>query len=284
VVIRYYIAAAGFLVIGCTLAGFLTVAMFDVGAPSWILTARENLTLAHVLVNVGGWVGLSIAGTLVTLGPTMLRTRMDPAAADRAVAALPGLVSAIAVAGGSAAAGFMPGVGVALLAFMVASFLGIGLPLARTVRARSPHDYATWAAAAGLGWTMVGVGVIAFLAFTAPDAAALSNAELPWLALVGAGGLVQVLFGTLTYLLPVVVGGGPRVVRVGIAVLETVAPFRIVLRNTAVALLAVTAVRDTALQTVWWAVVLVSYVADIALLSLAGVRQAKAWNKGDFHD
>src|SRR5665647_2079935 len=56
-VIRYYVAAAAFLVVGCILAGFLTVAMFSAGAADWLLDARDELTLAHALVNVGGWIG-----------------------------------------------------------------------------------------------------------------------------------------------------------------------------------------------------------------------------------
>lgn len=276
VVIRYYIAAAGFLVIGCVLAGFLTVAMFDAAAPAWVLAAREDLTLAHVLVNVGGWIGLSMAGTLVTLGPTMLRTRMDPAAVDRALAALPWLVVAIVLAGASAVAGLMPGIGVGLVVFIVASFFGMGLPLVRTAIARSPHGYATWATTAGLAWATVGVGAVAFLAFTAPGAAALSDGELPWLALLGAGGLVQVFFGALTYLLPVVVGGGPAAMRVGIATLEVAWPIRIALRNIALTILAATGFAAPPLQTAWSALVVGTYAVDIALFSVAGARQAKA--------
>ena len=34
VIIRYYIAAAFFLVVGATLAGFVTAAMFDADAPA----------------------------------------------------------------------------------------------------------------------------------------------------------------------------------------------------------------------------------------------------------
>ncbi|NMM22549.1 MAG: hypothetical protein HHJ11_03435, partial [Phycicoccus sp.] len=96
-VARYYIAAAAFLVVGCILAGFLTVAMFAAGAPAWLLAARDELTLAHALVNVGGWLGLSITGTIVTLGPTVLRTRIDPAALDLAIGALPALIAGIVV-------------------------------------------------------------------------------------------------------------------------------------------------------------------------------------------
>ena len=57
VIIRYYIAAAFFLVVGATLAGFVTAAMFDADAPTWLAEARDRLTVAHALAGVAGWVG-----------------------------------------------------------------------------------------------------------------------------------------------------------------------------------------------------------------------------------
>jgi len=279
VVIRYYVVAAGFLVVGCVLAGFLTVAMFSAGAPAWLLAARDDVTLAHAVVNLGGWIGLSMAGTLVTLGPTMLRTRMDPAAVEHAIAALPWLTAGIVVAAGSALAGFVPGVGIGLLAFAAALVPGVGLPLVRAAVARSPRGYATWTASAGLAWVVVTVAAMALHAFAAPDATALREANLPWLALLGAGGLAQVFVGALAYLMPVVVGGGPGPLRVGMAVLEAGAPLRAAVRNTALILLAVAAATTddgTAPQTAWWVLVLLVYAADVALFAVAGARQARA--------
>jgi nitrite reductase (NO-forming) len=206
----------------------------------------------------------------------MLRTKMDPHAVERALGALPWLVVSISGAAISAVAGLMPGIGVGLLVFWAAAFYGIGLPLIRTAIARAPHGYATWAAGAGLGWATVGVGAVAFHAFTATGAAALSDAELPWLALLGAGGLVQVFFGALTYLMPVVIGGGPAAVRVGIAVLDTAWPARIVVRNGALVLLAGTIVLGAVTYTAAGALVLITYALDVVLFSVAGARQSRA--------
>lgn len=275
VVIRYYVVAAGFLVLGCVLAGFLTVAMFAAGTPGWLLGSRDELTLAHALVNVGGWIGLSMAGTLVTLGPTMLRTRMDPGAVERAVAALPWLAAGILLAAAAAVGGVLPGVGVGLLAFAAAAAVGVVVPLVRAAVLTSPRTYPTWTLSAGLAWIVVGILVVAAHAFTAPDAAALRDANLPWLAVVGAGGFAQVFVGALSYLMPVVVGGGPDAVRVGMAVLETAWPLRVALRNAALALLAATTPAGGALSTAWWALVLLSFAVDVVLFAIAGVRQAK---------
>lgn len=276
VVIRYYVAAAGFLVLGCVLAGFLTVSMFAGSAPRWLLDARDDLTLAHALVNVGGWLGLSIAGTLVTLGPTMLRTRMDPRAVQDAVAVLPWLVGGLLLAAGAASAGLMPGIGVGLLVVLVALVAGVVLPLVRVALAKTPRAYATWTMAAGLTWALVAVLAVVVNAFRSPDASALRDADLPWLALLGAGGLAQVFVGALTYLMPVVVGGGPEAVRRGMAVLETAWPLRVALRSAALLLLAVTGTAGGPLRTAWWLLVLLAYGVDVVLLALAGVRQARA--------
>lgn len=276
VVIRYYGVAAAFLVVGCVLAGFVTVAMFSRGAPAWLLSARDGLTLAHALVNVGGWVGLSMAGTLVTLGPTMLRTRIDPAAVGAAVGALPWLAGGIAVAATAAGLGWMPGVGLGLLAFAGAAALGVAVPLVREARAKAPRTNATWTTSAGLGWVVVGLVAVAAGAVTAPDATALRDHDLPWLAVLGAGGLAQVFIGTMTYLMPVVIGGGPEAARAGMRVLETAWPLRVTLRNAALLLAALAGGGATGLGTLWWALVVACFAGDVVAFALAGVTQSRA--------
>lgn len=276
VVIRYYVVAAGFLVVGCVLAGFITVAMFAQGAPGWLLAARDDITLAHALVNVGGWVGLSMAGTLVTLGPTMLRTRMDPAAVHDAVVALPWLAGGILLAATAACVGWMPGIGLGLLVFAGAAAVGVVVPLVREARAKAPRTYATWTAGAGLGWVVVGLVAVAVEALTAPDAGALLDRDLPWLAVLGAGGLAQVFVGAMTYLMPVVVGGGPEAARTGMRVLETGGVLRATVRNAALLLVTLAGAGEQGLGALWWALVLACFALDVLAFALAGVAQARA--------
>ncbi|WP_207207279.1 hypothetical protein [Xylanimonas protaetiae] len=276
VVVRYYVAASAFLVVGCVLAGFLTVAMFDAGAPAWLLAARDDLTLAHALVNVGGWVGLSIAGTIVTLGPTMLRTPMAPGAVARSLRALPVLAAGIGGAGLAAALGWIPGVGVGLLVFAAGLADGVAVPLVLAARAKGVRGYAPWTTASGLGWVVVCLAAVALHAFTAADGAALRDADLGWLAVLGAGGVGQVFVGALTYLMPVVVGGGPEVVRVGIGVLETAAPARLAARQAAVALLAVTTATGAGPRTALWVLVVACFALDVVLFARAGAAQGRA--------
>ncbi|ACZ30663.1 hypothetical protein Xcel_1640 [Xylanimonas cellulosilytica DSM 15894] len=276
VVVRFYVTASAFLVLGCVLAGFLTVAMFDAGAPGWLLAARDDLTLAHAVVNVGGWVGLSIAGTIVTLGPTMLRTKLAPDAVARSLRALPVLAGGIGVAGLAASLGWLPGVGIGLLAFAAGLADGVAVPLVRAARAAGVRGYAPWTMASGLGWTVLCLVAVAVNAFGAADGAALRVADLPWLALLGAGGVGQVFIGALSYLMPVVIGGGPAVMRRGMAVLETAAPTRVALRNAAVALLALTTVTGSELRPVLWGLVVACFAADVVLFARSGATQGRA--------
>lgn len=276
VVVRYYVVASAFLVLGCVLAGFLTVAMFDAHAPAWLLDARDDLTLAHAVVNVGGWVGLSISGTIVTLGPTMLRTKLEPGAVARSLRALPVLAGGIAVAGLAASLGWLPGVGIGLLAFAAGFADGVAVPLVRAARAAGVRGFPPLTMASGLGWTVLCLVAVAVNAFGAGDGAALRVADLPWLALLGAGGVGQVFVGALSYLMPVVIGGGPDVMRRGMAVLETAAPVRVALRNVAVALLAVTTVGGSAVRPLLWALVVACFVADVVLFARSGAAQGRA--------
>lgn len=297
VVIRYYVAAAAHLVIGATLAGLITVAMFAQEAPRWLLDSRDGLTVAHALVGVGGWIGLTMAGTLVTLGPTMLRTRMDPAAVRLSLGALPMMVVGILGAATCAVIEWMPGVGIGVLLAVVAAGGGVLVPLVRAAAAKAPAAHPSWSTAAGVVWLLMGAVAVGVNALRAPDATALRDANLSWLPVVGAGGLLQVLVGALSYLMPVVIGGGPSVVRTGIAELERGSVARLVVRNTALVMLAATTAATAlssptvtasstpagaiegapaAARTLWWVLVLVTFVADIVLFARAGVIQARA--------
>src|SRR5690606_9229321 len=85
--IRFYLAACAFLPAGIT-AGVL----LSHGLPGdW----HGRLLVVHTMVNLLGWVGLTVTGTLLTLWPTILRTRMDERAERWATQALPVLVGAL---------------------------------------------------------------------------------------------------------------------------------------------------------------------------------------------
>lgn len=67
----FYCAAACLLPLGATLG---TIMAFSPTEP-W----RTRLLVAHQALNLLGFVGLTVVGTLITLWPTVLRTKMQPA-------------------------------------------------------------------------------------------------------------------------------------------------------------------------------------------------------------
>src|SRR6478609_4208592 len=81
ITIRYYVAAAACMPVGATFGVLLARGPSD----PW----HGRLLVAHSLTMALGWLGLTVTGTLVTLWPTMLRSRMDDRAERLARQALP---------------------------------------------------------------------------------------------------------------------------------------------------------------------------------------------------
>ncbi|OLT36898.1 hypothetical protein BJF79_30570 [Actinomadura sp. CNU-125] len=73
-VVAWYVASGAALAVGGTLGGLMTSGTLP---PSWY----PRVVAAHVQANLLGWVGLAVLGTLFTLWPTMLRTRLVDAPA-----------------------------------------------------------------------------------------------------------------------------------------------------------------------------------------------------------
>src|SRR5699024_3542981 len=80
--VHYYLAAAAILPVGVT---FGVILARDIADP-WY----SRLLAAHALLNLLGWAGLTVIGTLMTLWPTMLRTKTTPGA-EAASRRMPGL-------------------------------------------------------------------------------------------------------------------------------------------------------------------------------------------------
>ncbi len=225
--VRYYLWAAGCLVLGAGLG--ITLAW------GWEDPWHGRLLVAHAVANLLGWVGLTIAGTLLTLWPTMLRTPMDATAERWTRQALPvfGASLAVAVLGALAGLGWVAAVGV--VGYLAALALW-GRGLLRPARTSPPREFAAASVGAGLVWLVVGLGWAGWLLATAPDWTAVREG-FSWPATALAGGMgVQVLTGALSYLLPSVLGGGPSVVRAGQALFNRGGAFRLLAVNGGLAL------------------------------------------------
>ncbi|MDJ1371725.1 copper oxidase [Gulosibacter molinativorax] len=221
--VRYYVASASLLAIGSVLGAI--IARGD---------AAPQLSLSHALINVLGWVGITVAGTVVTLWPTILRTRADDAAPVWASRALPALTIGVLVAALGAGVANLP-----LLALGLAGYLAglgmIGMSLARAARNAPPRSVASLSVGLALSWWAgcVAVLLVGTIVAFATDAGFATVSELvyslvPYLA---AGFAAQVLVGALSYLIPVVLGGGPRPVRVGTEAFDRLGPLRLTVAN-----------------------------------------------------
>lgn len=222
--VRYYIAAACFLPIG---AGLGTWISSGLASP-----LHERLTLAHALVNLLGWVGLTVAGTLITLWPTMLRTRIAPNAALRLRRALPVLVIAVLVAAGAAAAGQLLLAALGVLGYLA----GLGMtaaPFIHAAKAKPPRSFATLSVLSAVCWWVGTMLWTLYALATSRDWTQMGqhfDTIAPYLA---AGFGAQILLGALSYLVPVVLGGGPRPVRAAATVFDRGAAWRVSMANAA---------------------------------------------------
>ena len=220
--VRYYVAAACFLPVGAGLGTVLARGLAD----PW----QTRLVVAHASVNLLGWVGLTVVGTLVTLWPTMLRTRIADGAEAAAARALPILVCSVIVAAGGASTGLRPLAALGIAGY-VAGLLLTAPAFVDAMRRKPPTGFPAWSVLAGLAWLVGGLVTLGAGIGTASSWQRVDEV-FGWLTpFLAAGFGAQVLLGALSYLVPVALGGGPIPVRAANVVLDRGAPLRLVLTN-----------------------------------------------------
>ena len=222
VTVRYYLAAAACVPIGATLGAWLARGLDD--------ERHGGVLVAHSMVMVLGWIGLTVTGTLVTLWPTMLRTRIDARAERLARQALPVLLTGLAVLASGAALGSRAAALVGLGGY-AAGLLWWGRALVAPARKAPPKVFATWSVSAALGWGAVAIALVGWRLATSASWAALADGYGVVAAVVAVGFAAQLLFGALSYLIPSVLGGGPSVVRAASAWLDRAALWRVTVVN-----------------------------------------------------
>jgi hypothetical protein len=148
--VRFYWFAAAALLLGVS-AG-VTMAVGDLPA-AWY----ERVYLTHVHLNLFGWITLTVLGTLFTLWPTALRTRMVTGLERAATACLLCCAGGLALAVAGLLSWTRPLATVGLLLYCAGVLVFLD-PFVRTARRRAPHGAATVLLAAGTGWLLAGLG------------------------------------------------------------------------------------------------------------------------------
>ena len=281
IVVRYYVCSASFFVLAALLASFVSATMFSPSVPEALVAMRDRLTLAHALSGVAGWVGLTIGGTVITLGPTILRTRMSPDAVSGGVRVLLPWCLSLILAIAAALLGMMPLVGAGILAVGACAIVGIVYPYAKVLRNKGPREYSAWSFLLGLLWISVGVCALGVASLFVSTPSQLRALTLMWLPIIGIAGFAQLFQGALSYLMPVVIGGGPSIVRIGIAIIDWQYSLRLGLRNGALILelfLFFTSESSSVqvLRTAGWLLVIATFVIDVVIYAKTGITQAQA--------
>lgn len=227
ITIRYYLAAAACMPVGATFGVLLARQPAD----PW----HSRLLVAHSLTMVLGWLGLTVTGTLVTLWPTMLRTRMDDRAETLARQALPLLLVSLACAVTASIVDVRSLTAIGLMAYAV-GLVWWGRALVAPARRSAPRRFATVSAAAAIAWLVVTVVGVAVLVLVAPDWAGVGEQYDRVAAALAVGFALQLVLAALSHLVPSVLGGGPSAVRAGLEWFERAAPFRVVVLNAAIVL------------------------------------------------
>ena len=281
IVVRYYVCSASFFVLAALLASFVSATMFSPSIPEALVAMRDRLTLAHALSGVAGWVGLTIGGTAITLGPTILRTRMSPDAVSWGVRVLLPWCLSLLLAIAGALLGVMPLVGAGILAVGTCAIVGIVYPYAKVLRNKGPREYSAWSFLLGLLWISVGVCALGVASLFVSTPSQLRVLTLMWLPIIGIAGFAQLFQGALSYLMPVVIGGGPSIVRIGIAIIDWQYSLRLGLRNGALILeLFLFFTSDSpsvhVLRMAGWLLVIATFVIDVVIYAKTGITQAQA--------
>jgi len=275
VTLRYHFAGVALFVFGALLGLIMTI---DVTERQWavawwpvLYSHHDGMAIAHAAAMAIGFVGMTVLGTLVTFGPTVARTRMTPGGIGRAVRAMPWLVGAIVVAALAAVFGFPSVTGLGVILWVVMGAGGVLLPVLSAWRGSMLAVGDGWFMGAGICWMELAALLWGWQLLNADSAAAARNVAGGVYALLLAAGALQLILGSLTYLLPVVVGGGPARVRATIERIEPSAGARWLLLNGAVLLALI--VGEGRLQSLCLGLAVVTALASFLLLLTTVLRQ-----------
>lgn len=229
--VGHYVLAACFLLGGIVLGVLLARRPAD----EW----HGRLLVAHTVLNVLGWVGASVLGTLATLWPTMLRTKMPDAALRNTRRTLAAIALGVTLV---ATGALVDTVAVSLvgLATFVVGLILTWTSMVRAARTGHVDGFAPWSVLAGQVWLATSVVTLAATLATQPSWVHTGQAYGRQTTMFVVGFALQTLLGALTFLVPVVLGGGPKILKAAGPILQTWAAARLVLVNAGLAICVLT--------------------------------------------
>ncbi|MEX3505347.1 copper oxidase [Corynebacterium sp. LK2510] len=262
---RFYPAALGFICASLALPlGALFGAALAAGLPGqW----QSRVLAAHVYINVGGFVGLTALSALTVLLPAMWRAR---GVRNRASTSVALCATGVVTAAAGALLALPPLEALGLFVYVAGWAWSLQGWLATLLGARRTPTYpalsalasAAWLVAAQVAW---GVQLVA------------GREMVPPTLMLLLGFAAQLLFGTMSFLLPTNMGGGPAAVRAGMRRFDTAGVFRFVVYNLA---LIVWLVTDSSwLRVVMSMLVFVVLVAFVPLM-ISAVKTQRAVMEG----
>ncbi|WP_167132516.1 multicopper oxidase domain-containing protein [Paramicrobacterium chengjingii] len=220
--VQFYTVSALWLVVGVGIGFWMSQLSADD-------PLRGRLFVAHVAVNLLGWVGTTVLGTVILFWPTVLHARMRPTDGSRSPLVLTVSMFGIVVVLAGAAADAPPLVAAGAVLWLAA----LGLVLVEGIRQimdAARLSYAGLSIGAALCWLAVSVGFLAVGVGTS-DGWSMAVDRLAWIVQPFiAGFAVQIVLGALSYLLPVIMGR-PNARKVCETELDRAAVFRMATIN-----------------------------------------------------
>lgn len=230
---------------------------------------HQRVLLAHVLMNVGGFVGFAAMSSLAVLFPAMWRMKALLGHPRIALSVL-GAGLALAVAGALTGSGRVLGIGILVYASAWVWSLQTWFAGVLSAITRDRITYPALSALLAVAWLVAslvvfGTSAVLIDGFLDP----LSPPTLPLLV----GFAAQLLIGTMSYLMPTTIGGGPAATRAGLAELNRAGAVRVTVFN--LALLGWLFAPSSPLRIVCSLVACLCLVAFIPLMA-RGVRAQRA--------
>ncbi|MEI6294455.1 MAG: hypothetical protein WCO95_00195 [Actinomycetes bacterium] len=225
---RFYIVSALFLILGGVLGGLLSQ------GPKGEFKYR--LLVAHYSTNIFGWIGITIAGTLITFIPTMLRTQLPEKAEKHGYKSLPWLVGSVLAIDTGTLTNVRAIAVLGILTYLGSWVYLLSPHLRLIIRQKNPFSFLSTIAA--LIWLLISLISLAIDVVGNDKWKVVSTRTESLIYILGIGFALQMGLGALSYLIPAVLGGGPTNARQNVSVSDRLKVTRLILHNVGLGLLA----------------------------------------------